>query len=122
MANPAKGLYSMSRRTSCEYFMKKQRTESLLVSARFCLIAAALGALILAGRTPSAQRLAEAASEPNCAIARDKINLAFLIDASGSMKNQIDFPANQTASLGRGQSYNVEIRGVIRALASPGVI
>jgi len=57
-----------------------------------------------------------------CSGPNRKIDLAFIIDRSGSLMNRIDPPSGDTKSLGRGQTYNVEIKGVLRALRDPTVI
>jgi hypothetical protein len=61
-------------------------------------------------------------SNPVCPVVRSKINLAFILDSSGSMANSIDHPSPQTTSRGRGQTYNIQVKGVIRALSNINVI
>jgi len=79
------------------------------------LVALFITGMIVAGPTRSAQQVCS-----TCPAA--KINLAFIIDDSGSLMNSINFPTDRTASQGRGQTYNVAIEGVIRALGNTSVI
>ncbi|MEK6301845.1 MAG: hypothetical protein AABO41_14130 [Acidobacteriota bacterium] len=59
---------------------------------------------------------------PDCPDTQALTNLVFIIDRSGSMQNKIEGPHEGTSSDGRGQTYNVEIEGVRRALLDPSVI
>lgn len=52
----------------------------------------------------------------------NRIDLAFILDRSGSMAFRIDPPSPGTSSPGRGQTYNMQIEGVLRALDDPTII
>jgi hypothetical protein len=75
-------------------------------------------AVALVGPRLGAHQTAE--PSPDCPATQTRINLVFIIDRSGSLANSINPP--HEGNSGRGQTYNVEIEGVRRALLDPSVI
>ena len=75
-------------------------------------------AVALVGPRLGAYQTAE--PSPDCPPTQTRINLVFIIDRSGSLANSINPPDG--SNRGRGQTYNVEIEGVRRALLDPSVI
>src|SRR6185503_710208 len=75
-------------------------------------------AVALVGPRLGAQQTAE--PSPDCPPTQTRINVVFIIDRSGSLANSINPPDG--SNRGRGQTYNVEIEGVRRALLDPTVI
>lgn len=75
-------------------------------------------AVALVGPRLGAHQTAE--PSPDCPATQTRINLVFIIDRSGSLANSINPPDG--SNRGRGQTYNVEIEGVRRALLDPSVI
>ncbi|HXU36122.1 MAG TPA: choice-of-anchor D domain-containing protein [Blastocatellia bacterium] len=83
------------------------------------LVSAIFAGLMVPAPTRSQQQAGCTESNPACPPARAKVDLAFIIDRSGSMANSID---DVTEGPGRGQAYNIELEGVRSALLDPTVI
>ncbi|HXF39855.1 MAG TPA: vWA domain-containing protein [Blastocatellia bacterium] len=83
-----------------------------LVSARRAVLAVTTTlALMVLAPTRIAQQDCSTALNPECPALGNKIDIAFIIDRSGSMAiDQL------------GQTYNIEVEGVVRALRDPSVI
>jgi hypothetical protein len=93
-------------------------TRTLIVILRLALISAIIVGLMAPARTRSQQKVGCAELNPSCPL-RAKVDMAFIIDRSGSMANRID---DETEGPGRGQAYNIELEGVRRAVLDPTVI
>ena len=76
-------------------------------------------ALTAVGGRLTSQGISDPISD--CPCAPKSTNLVFIIDRSGSFQDSIS-KTDATASLGRGQTYNVEINGVVEALLNPSII
>ena len=92
--------------------LKNKALTIKLVSARRAVLAVtATLALMVLAPTRIAQQDCSTALNPECPALGNKIDIAFIIDRSGSMAlNQV------------GQTYNIEVEGVVRALRDPSVI
>ncbi|HYV04615.1 MAG TPA: vWA domain-containing protein, partial [Blastocatellia bacterium] len=99
-----------------------KHTYRVLAGPRFVVLIAfsiSLGlAVALVGPSLRAHQTAE--PSPDCPATQTRINLVFIIDRSGSLAHKINPPHEQNE--GRGQTYNVEIEGVRRALLDSSVI
>jgi len=78
---------------------------------RAALIAAVVAGVMMPVHTQSASQAVSLEESVDCPLVNEKIDLAFIIDRSGSLDEK-----------SQGQTYNIEIEGVRRALLDPGVI
>jgi hypothetical protein len=92
----------------------------LLGERRFAALILVILAIMMTAPTWSATGVNRTVLQSNCFTAPD-IDLAFIIDKSGSLANRID-TAEGSEERGRGQTYNAVIEGIIRALLDKTII
>lgn len=91
--------------------LKAKALTKLVNARRAVLTVATTLALMVLAPTRIAQQDCAIPLNPECPAFRNRIDIAFIIDRSGSMAiDQL------------GQTYNVEVEGVVRALRDPSVI
>jgi hypothetical protein len=110
---------SIWRRLARVLTSRSTTTRKLIGILRLALVSAIIVGVMVPAPTRSQQQVGCAESNPSCPPARAKVDMAFIIDRSGSMANSID---DKTEGPGRGQAYNIELEGVRRALLDPTVI
>jgi hypothetical protein len=109
---------SKSLRNSCNSnYLSRAALRSV---CRLLLTFTILGGIGVAAFTRSIYSVGETLP---CSVPRARINLAFILDSSGSLANFISPDSQEgTTSQGRGQTYNAQIKGAVRAMTDPGAI
>src|SRR5436190_1338648 len=104
---------SLSRRPQLFRTSQGGRVASILKGRlRAGLIAAIIAGVVVSAPTRSEQQVnPKDCNQPNCTPLKPRVDLAFILDRSGSLDAAL-----------AGQTYNVEIEGVLRALRDPSVI
>lgn len=95
----------------CQCLRNHLRTMASAGVLRAVLIAAVVAGVMTPAHTRSASQSGPVQATANCPLLGAKVDLAFIIDRSGSLDEK-----------SQGQTYNIEIEGVRRALLDPGVI
>lgn len=104
---------SLRRRLRLSRTLDDRRVASILKGRlRAGLIAAIIAGVVVSAPTRSEQQVNPTDCKPaNCPPPTPKVDLAFILDRSGSLDARL-----------LGQTYNVQIEGVLRALRDPSVI